>query len=124
MHARCAARPGNRLRVSSSVGLVVLSGTVAKLSLVSNVFRKPWFSGDFGVTIQDALVSMLQTLSPSHPFFVEHAEDILFDIHEDDKEHSLSDAFTFFEEVASSMISTAKGALTLSCCPLAHLCYG
>ncbi len=78
---------------------------------MTNVFKKPWFTGDFGNKIQDAIVEMLETLTPEHPFFSEHAQAVLFDMQEEDENHSLEEAFEFFKETAASMVSAAGGVL-------------
>jgi hypothetical protein len=51
---------------------------------------------------------MLQTLTPEHPFFVQHAEALLFDDlgNNGEDRDSLEDIFEYFKEAAASMVST------------------
>ena len=56
------------------------AGVAAKLTLVTNVFRKPWLSNEFGRAVQQALAELVQVMSPTHPFFLEHADEIIADL--------------------------------------------
>jgi hypothetical protein len=58
---------------------------------------------------QNAIVEMLGALSPTHPFFLEHVQGIIFDMNVDGGDHSEDDAWQMFQTTASSMFSSAGG---------------
>jgi hypothetical protein len=97
-----ASRPWKELRPA---------GVAAKLTLVTNIFRKPWNSNEFGRTVQQALAELCQCMSPSHPFFAEHADDIVAD----NNNCAVGDAFATFQEVVNSMVTTAGGVRRGGC---------
>ena len=67
---------------------------------------------------------MVESLTPEHPFFAEHAHDILFDLCKHEEGDSIETAFVYFKEVASSMFTSAEGVMGLGVVQRVIMSYG